>query len=58
MGFFIFGKAPTGPLQGFLPLADKEQVVYLAKRNALHKIQTAINLGVRYLIPAPQVSTV
>jgi len=27
MGFFIFGKAHTGPLYGFLPLADKEQVV-------------------------------
>jgi len=28
MGFFIFGKAPTGPLYGFLHFADIEQVVY------------------------------
>jgi len=28
MGFFIFGKAHTGPLYGFLPLADIEQMVY------------------------------
>jgi len=28
MGFFIFGKAHTGSLYGFLPSADIEQVVY------------------------------
>jgi hypothetical protein len=28
MGFFIFGKAHTGPLYGFLPSADTGQVVY------------------------------
>jgi hypothetical protein len=28
MGFFIFGKAHTGPLYRFLPLANIEQVVY------------------------------
>ena len=28
MGFFIFGKAHTGSLYGFLPSADIGQVVY------------------------------
>jgi hypothetical protein len=28
MGFFIFGKAHTGPLYEFLPSADIGQVVY------------------------------
>jgi hypothetical protein len=28
MGFFMFGKAHTGPLYGFLPLADIGQVIY------------------------------
>jgi hypothetical protein len=28
MGFFIFGEPPKGPLCGFLPSADIEQVVY------------------------------
>jgi hypothetical protein len=48
MGFFIFGKAHTGSLYGFLPSADIGQVVYWgvwpntqrgaeARRNALSR---------------------
>jgi len=36
MGFFIFGKAPTGPLSGFLHLADIEQVIYSFRVFQLH----------------------
>jgi hypothetical protein len=28
MGFFLLEKGPTGPLYGFLPSANIEQVVY------------------------------
>jgi hypothetical protein len=31
MGFFIFGKAHTGSLYGFLPSADIGQVVYYSE---------------------------